>query len=176
MGNEMNKVQLVKAIVKAYFVAAVVGSFTHIIHAAHLIGLSGWEMWSTPFLIDGIAIVGLVMRSEQFSKDTQKWGRITQYGAGTLSLVANVYAAEGNIGGIIYGVAIVALFLFAEFLSGKIQSADVDKAAELADKRKAAAVKAAKTRKANAHAKATMEGYRKSVEKNKARAAALKAA
>lgn len=159
----MNKVSVIKAIVKAYFVAAVAGSFTHIVHAAEKIGLSGWEMWSTPFMIDGIAIIGLIMRSEQFSKDTRKWGLITQYGAGLLSLVGNVYAAE-NAGGMIYGVGIVALFLFSEFLSGKIQGADVDKAAELADKRSAAARKAAATRKARKPTDAQIEQWHQEAE------------
>lgn len=146
----MNKVRIVKAIVRSYFVAALIGSFTHVVHAAHKVGLHGWEMWSTPFMIDGIAIIGLIMRGDQFSDDTRRWGLITQYGAGTMSLIANVYAAE-NAGGMIYGVGIVALFLFSEFLSTKITSAaDIAAAEAAAD---AAAADAAKRADRNAKAR-----------------------
>lgn len=156
--------KIVQAIVKIYFVAAVAGSFTHIIESASKLGLTGWEMWSTPFMIDGLAIIGMVMRSEQFSRDTQRSGLRTQIGAGVISLAANVYAAS-TIGGYIFGVGIVVLFLVAESLSNKIESAEADAArdaaakaaalaAALADKRSAASRKAAETKKRNAAAKA----------------------
>lgn len=156
----MTKQSLITAIVKIYFLAAIAGSFSHIITAAGKIGLTGWEMWSTPFMIDGIAIIGLVMRSESFALHTRKIGFRTQVTAGIMSLIANVYAAS-NAGGMIYGVSIVVLFVAAEWLSGQIESAqaDADRAAaeaaaqaqaELATKRSAAAAKAAATRKRKA--------------------------
>ncbi len=125
----MNKVRIIKAIVKLYFVAALTGSFIHIVTAAGKTGLHGWEMWSTPFLIDGIAVIGLVMRSDEFSKHTRKIGFRTQMGAGLISLIANVYAAD-SAGGMILGVAIVGLFLFSEWLSDNITTADDDKRVE----------------------------------------------
>lgn len=149
----MNATQIVKTIAKLYFVGALLGSFAHIITAAEKIGLSGWEMWSTPFMIDGLAVIGLVMRGDAFSKATRKIGFRVQCTAGAVSLLANVYAAS-NVGGVIYGVAIVTLFVASEWLADKIESADVDKAAEVAAKRQESARKAAATRKAN-KAKAT---------------------
>jgi len=149
----MNKVKIVSLVTRIYFLAAMTASFTHIITAAHKIGLTGWEAWSTPFMIDGLAVIGLVMRSEGFSKATRRTGFRTQITAGMISLVANVYAAH-NLGGIVYGVGVVALFLAAEWLSGRIEGAEVDEAAaqEAAalaakEKRSAAAQKAAATRK-----------------------------
>lgn len=147
-----DKVQVINVIVRFYFVAALAGSFTHIIEAAFKVGLSGWEAWSTPFMIDGLAIIGMVMRTEAFSKATRKLGFRVQVIMGVLSLVANVYAAD-NLGGVIYGVAIVALFLAAEWLSERLESAQADIEREAREKRSAAASKAAATRKRNARKK-----------------------
>lgn len=145
----MDRVKVIRGIVKMYFVAAIAGSFTHIIEAAFKIGLTGWEAWSTPFMIDGLAIVGMTMRSNTFSRVTRKLGLRVQGTMGVLSLTANVYAAR-NIGGVIYGVAIVTLFLAAEWLAGHLEGAEVDQARELQEKRSQAAQKAAATRKRNA--------------------------
>lgn len=147
-----NKVDIIRTIVKLYFVAALAGSFMHIIEAAHKVGLTGWEAWSTPFMIDGLAIIGMVMRTESFSQATRKLGFRVQVIMGCFSLVANVYAAH-NTGGIIYGIAIVALFIAAEWLAERLESAQADKAREAQAKRSEAARKAAATRKKNAATK-----------------------
>lgn len=147
----MNKVKIVSGIVKLYFVGALAGSFVHIIAASEKLGLSGWEAWSTPFMIDGLALIGMVMRSKDFSAQTRKLGFRVQMVMGAFSLVANVYAAK-NIGGVIYGVMIVALYIAAEWLTERMQSVqvDVDEANRL--KRQEAAQKAVNTRKRNASA------------------------
>lgn len=147
--RDLDRVKVIRAIVKLYFVAAIAGSFTHIIEAAFKIGLTGWEAWSTPFMIDGLAVVGMTMRSGDFSKATRKLGLRVQATMGAFSLIANVYAAH-NVGGVIYGVAVVALFLAAEWLAERLESADADRARELAERRSAASTKAAATRKRNA--------------------------
>lgn len=121
----MNKVSIIKAIVKLYFVAALAGSFTHIITAAGKVGLEGWEMYATPFMIDGLAVIGMIMRSDAFSARSRKIGFRVQLIMGALSLTANVYAAH-NLGGMIFGVGIVVLFLAAEWLGDNIESAAVD--------------------------------------------------
>jgi hypothetical protein len=143
---KLNKVQAVRGITKLYFVAALAGSFTHIITAAHKTGLVGWEAWSTPFMIDGLAVIGMVMRSEAFSQATRSTGLRVQAVMGLVSLVANVYAAST----VLYGVAVVALFLAAEWLTGQLAPASADQAAAVKAKRQAAAAKGAATRKANA--------------------------
>lgn len=145
----MNKVKIVQAIVKLYFVGALAGSFVHIISAAEKLGLSGWESWSTPFMIDGLALIGMVLRSEDFSTATRKLGFRVQLIMGAFSLVANVYAAK-SIGGVIYGIMIVALYIAAEWITDRIESAQVDRDREAAIKRSEAAQKAAETRKRNA--------------------------
>lgn len=148
----MNKYRLVKGIVKTYFLAALAGSFTHIVDAAGKVGLVGWEQWSTPFMIDGLAIIGMIMRGEDFSRETRKIGFRVQCVMGLFSLIANVYAAH-TIGGVIYGVAIVALFIAAEWLAENMESAQVDRDREAKAKRQAAAQKAAATRKRKAAAR-----------------------
>lgn len=128
----MNKHSITKAIVKGYFFAALAASFTHLITAAHKGGLHGWEAWSVPFMIDGIAILGLIMRGAEFDTRTRKIGFKVQCGAGLLSLLGNVFAAQ-NIGGAVYGVGIVALFILAEWLSDNMGSAkDETKRASIA--------------------------------------------
>ncbi len=112
-----------------------------------------------PFMIDGLALIGMVMRSDDFSQATCKLGFRVQIIMGAFSLVANVYAAK-NIGGVIYGVMIVALYIAAEWLTGQLESSQVDLDREMAIKRSEAALKAAETRKRNvrtAKAKKTRE-------------------
>lgn len=149
----MNKVKIVQTIVKLYFVGALAGSFVHIIAAGEKLGLSGWESWSTPFMIDGLALIGMVMRSADFSASTRKLGFQVQMVMGAFSLVANVYAAK-NIGGVIYGVMIVALYIASEAIAERMESSQVDRDREAKLKRQEAAQKAANTRKANATRKA----------------------
>jgi len=145
----MRKVTAVKVIAKAYFFGAILISFLHLVTAARKGGLSGYEAYTVPVMIDGIAIVGLIMRGTEFSVATRKIGFRVQIGAGAFSLMGNVFAAE-NMGGAVYGVAIVALFLLTEWLSDNIKSAQVDVDAAKAEARKATAAKAAATRKRNA--------------------------
>ena len=139
---------LVKLIVKLYFVGALAVSFTHVIEAAHKLELTGWQAWTTPFAIDGIAVIGMVMRGAAFSRDTRKLGFRVQVTAGLLSLACNVYAGD-TVGERVYGVLIVALFVFSEWLSDRIEGREVDEARELTAKRVAAAAKGRATRAAN---------------------------
>jgi len=147
----MCKFSLVKAIVKLYFFGALAVSFTHIIEASHKLSLNGWQSWTTPFAIDGIAVIGMVMRSEAFSTATRRLGFRVQVTAGALSLACNVFAGY-TLGERIYGVLIVALFVFSEWLSDRIESREVEQAREQAEKRSVAAAKASATRKANRQA------------------------
>lgn len=142
------KVTVVRAITRLYFIAALTLSFMHLVHAGHKGGLT-WESWTVPFMIDGIAVIGLVMRSHDFASRTRKIGFRVQCTAGVLSLAGNVYAAH-NAGTAVFGVATVALFVFSEWLSDQIVSAEVETAAlaaaELAAKKAEAIRKGRATR------------------------------
>lgn len=120
--RKVTKVQGVKVIVRGYFFFAIAASFTHLITAATKGGLAGWEAWAVPFLVDGIAILGLIMRGAEFDTRTRKIGFRVQCGAGLLSLLGNVFAAR-NLGGAVFGVATVALFVLTEWLSDNMGSA-----------------------------------------------------
>lgn len=121
----MNKVKLVKGITKAYFGGALIGSAAHIITASHKLGGEGIEAMVTPLMIDGVAIIGMVMRSEEFSKRTNKIGFVVQCIMGAFSLAMNVLAAH-NLFGVLFGIAIVGLFIFCEWLGDQIEGREVD--------------------------------------------------
>lgn len=167
----MNKVQIIKVIAKLYFLGAMVASFLHLIHAAQKGGLSGAEAYSVPFMIDGLALTGLMMRGTEFSSRTRKIGFKVFLLTGTMSLAGNVFAAS-NVGGMVYGVAIVALFIGMEWLSDNIQSAqaEADKlAADAAAAAKAASI--AKGLATKAAKKALAESTVKTAERITRRAA-----
>jgi len=128
-GSEMNKVKMVKGITKLYFAGALTGSFIHIVIAAEKLGGSGVEAYATPFMIDGIAIIGMVMRGEEFSTRTNKIGFRVQCVMGAMSLAMNVYAAH-SLFGVLFGIAIVGLFVFAEWLKDQIEGREVDEVAQ----------------------------------------------
>lgn len=172
----MNKVSVVRMIVKGYFLAALAGSFTHVIHAAEKTGLGGWEAGITPFLIDGMFVIAMVMRSQEFSKRTRQIGFRVQVVMALLSLSANIYAAS-KIGGVFLALLLIGGMIFGEWLTGQIHGAEVDviadaeaatrAAAEAAQAKRAAAIakgqatKAKNARERKAQAKA-LEGMLKS--------------
>lgn len=130
--QESKKVKTVRAIVKLYFVAALAGSFSHIVTSAYKMGATVWyEAWATPLLIDGLAVIGMIMRSEDFSKRTNKIGFILQCVMGSFSLAMNVYAGlSQSFFGVAFGVALVACFILAEWLKDNIESREVDEERE----------------------------------------------
>lgn len=141
---------IVCTIVRAYMLGALAISFNHIITAAHLLDLTGWQAYTVPFAIDGFAVLGMIGRSRRFSTATQRTGLKLQCAAGALSLTCNIYAGH-SIGQRIYGALIVTAFIVAETYGAKLAPApapapEVD---EQATKRSAAAKQAAATRAAN---------------------------
>jgi hypothetical protein len=121
----MNKVSMMKGISKLYFAGALTGSFIHIVTSAEKLGGEGIEAYATPFMIDGLAVMGMVMRSDDYSKRTNRIGFKVQCVTGTLSLAMNVYAAK-TLFGVLFGIALVVLFVFAEWLNDQIEGREVD--------------------------------------------------
>lgn len=137
---------LVAAIVRMFMAGAALVSFSHIIDVAHTLGL-GWEAYTVPFIVDGLAVLGMIGRSSKFAESTQKAGLRLTAGAGLISLACNVMAGD-NRGQQAYGVLIVAAFVAAEWYAMKLKPAAATRKLDPAVA-KARAVKAAATRAAN---------------------------
>lgn len=143
-------------VVWAFMLGAAAMSFHHIVSLSERLGL-GWEAWTVPFFIDGIAAVGKVSRLDRFEVTTQRSGLRLMFFGGLLSLAANVTVGE-NWGQRGFGVLLVVGFVILENHATKLKGAppaepvvrklDPEVAAERA--RKAAA-----TREANRLAKLT---------------------
>lgn len=149
--------KIVNSVVKGYFFGALGVSAMHVVESFEKLGLNDGEQYLTPFAIDGIAVLGLVLRSTKWSTHTRKMGLRLQLGAGTLSLAANVYAGS-SLGGRIFGVLTVALFLVAEAVKGRMETraSELARAKALAEKAQAdaeAAEEAAKRDARNASAR-----------------------
>lgn len=142
----------VKWITRGYFLGALAASSTHAVVAAHKAGLDGWEAWSVPLMVDGMATLGLVMRGEAFASDTQRMGFRVQMIMACVQMIMNVYAA-GNWGGMIYGVAVVGLYVAAETLAKGLRTRETEQAELARERRSQRAKRAAQTRRDNAQAK-----------------------
>jgi len=120
-----------KLITKAYFIGALSISFTHIITSAHKMGGEGYEPYVAPFMVDGIALLGMHMRNEKYDDRTNKIGLYAQATAGLASLAMNVHAAHSTFG-VVLGIGVVLLFLATEWMAGNIRlrtDSEADKAA-----------------------------------------------
>lgn len=138
-----------KTITISIALLAVIISYTHIVHAFNLLGLTGWQAYAAPIFIDGFAILGLLAQGASFAPETRTLGRWFQVVATALSLAANVGAGD-TLGARIFGGMVVAGYLAAEFLASRMRPIEAAKADDAKAKRSAAARKAAATRKANA--------------------------
>lgn len=130
----------VLSITRLYLAGALAISFMHIVTTAHLLDLTGWQAMTTPFAIDGMAVLGLIGRSHRWEPSTRRAGLVLQAGAGAVSLFCNVYAGH-TIGQRIYGALIVVLFVVAEWYANKLRPAP---AAGTVDAKHAARSEAAK--------------------------------
>lgn len=152
------RMTLISAVVWLLLILAAGVSATHIVETAHKLGLHDWQAYTTPALIDIVAIVGKLSMAAGFAPTFRSSGfRLLMLG-GTLSLACNVYAGS-NLGERFFGVLVVGAFLALEHHATKAGKAAVVQTTSEVDetlkaKRSAAARKAAATRKANA-AKAT---------------------
>lgn len=94
-------------------VYAMVMSSSHIIETSFKIGLDGWAAYTSPILIDAVAVVGKLGRLERFTDATRRSSlRLLLFG-GAMSLTANVYAGE-NLGQRIHGVLVVVVMIWIE--------------------------------------------------------------
>jgi hypothetical protein len=147
------RMTLISAVVWLLLLLAAAVSATHIVGTAHKLGLHDWQAYTTPALIDLVAIVGKLSMAQCFSSAFRRSGfRLLMVGA-TLSLTCNVYAGE-NLGERAFGVIVVGAFMLLEHHATKggrqaviATESEVDEATKA--KRSAAARKAAQTRARN---------------------------
>lgn len=111
-------------IVYTFLIAAAAGSFTDIVKCAHMLGLH-WQAWTVPALLDGVALMGKLGRSQRFADRTRRAGLRLMVFGGLLSLAANV-AAGDNAGQRVYGALLVIGFLLVEWYAGHLAPAAVD--------------------------------------------------
>lgn len=88
-------------------------SSTHIIEAAFKVGLSGFAAYTSPILIDAVAVVGKLGRLGRFTDETRRSSLWLFAFGGGMSLTANVYAGA-NLGQRIHGVLVVVVALWIE--------------------------------------------------------------
>lgn len=159
---------LVAAIVRIFMVGAAAISFMHIVATSRMLGLS-WEAWTVPGFVDGLAILGLVGRSDRFAAATQRAGLALMAGAGSLSLACNVYAGH-NLGQQLYGVLVVAGFITAEWYSMRLRPAPARAAKSTARSdaaKKAAATRATRRAQADAEKAAAAERRAEAAERRR---------
>lgn len=147
------RMALISVVVWMLLLLAAAVSATHIVETARKLGLLDWQAYTTPALIDLVAIVGKLSMAQCFSPAFRRSGfRLLMVGA-TLSLACNVYAGD-NVGERAFGVLVVGAFMLLEHHATKGgRQAVVETTSEVDDatkaKRSAAARKAAETRKRN---------------------------
>lgn len=141
-----------KAIGWMFLLGALAASYTHIVHLFNMMGLHGWQAFTSPAFIDGFALLGRLARSHQFDEATRRVGLRVQIAATSISFIANVIAGD-TIGARIFGAMVVIGYVVAELLTERM-SPVATKAEAIKVTRSAAATKAAATRAAN-KAKAT---------------------
>lgn len=152
MNSSNTALRVIRIVVWVFLAATAVISSTHIVDSGQRLGL-GWESWTLPMFIDGIALVGKLSMLPRFSASFRKSGfRLLMVG-GVLSLAANIYAGH-NLGQRAFGVIVVVGFMLLESHATKadrtaIAPAPAEVVDEVKAKRRAAALKGAATRKAN---------------------------
>jgi len=151
----MNKrMVVISVVVWMLLLLAAAVSATHIVETARKLGLHDWQAYTTPSLIDLVAIVGKLSMAPCFTPAFRRSGfRLLMVGA-TLSLACNIYAGS-NLGERAFGVLVVGAFMLLEHHATKAGRTSIMPVVDEVDealkaKRSAAARKAAETRRRNA--------------------------
>lgn len=129
----MNAYTVIRSVVRFYLIGTLVISFTHIIHAAAMLGLVGWQAYTVPLFIDGFAVLALAGQSKavlahaEDPEGAKRFAFRLQLVAGGLSLIANVFAGA-TLGEKVFGGIVVAGFLVAEKFQHAIRARKADAA------------------------------------------------
>lgn len=125
---------IVSLIVNGFMLGAAALSFSHIVTTSTRLGIMSWQAYLVPFFIDGLAVLGMIGRSEAMARalaargctpeqiaDIKRFGFRLQLVAGLLSLAANWYAGH-TLGEKLFGILVVTGFVITEKYSEKLRS------------------------------------------------------
>ncbi len=107
------RMQIIGSVVWALLLLAATVSAAHIIETAHKLGLTDWQAYTAPALIDLVAIIGKLSMATCFSESFRRSGFRLLMAGGTVSLACNVFAGE-NLGERAFGVLVVGAFMLLE--------------------------------------------------------------
>lgn len=108
-------------VVYTFMIAAAAISAFDIIHLAEKYGVPAPISYTAPLFIDGLAWLGKIGRSKDFSDETRAGGLKLMAFGGLLSLVANITVGE-TVGLKVYGALVVTGFIVAEWYSAKLEA------------------------------------------------------
>lgn len=125
---------IVSIIVNAFMLMAALISFSHIITTSARLGVTSWQTYLVPLFVDGLAVLGMIGRSEAMARQLAARGLTAeqiaavkrfafwlQLTAGLVSLAANFYAGE-TLGDRLFGLLVVAGFVVTEKYSEKLRA------------------------------------------------------
>lgn len=113
----MNK--LVNGIAFVVLLYSITVSTTHIVETSLMIGLAGWQAFTSPLLVDAVFALGKLGRAKRFPDAVRKSAfRMMLFGGG-LSLTCNIVAGA-NWGQRIHGVVVVLVMVWVESFAAKL--------------------------------------------------------
>lgn len=133
-GRRFTLYTVVSVIVNGFMLMAAGISYSHIVHTSARLGVTSWQTYLVPAFVDGLAILGMIGRSEAMARQlaarghtaeeieaVKRFGFWLQLTAGTVSLAANFYAGE-TLGDQLFGLLVVGGFVVTEKYSEKLRS------------------------------------------------------
>lgn len=124
---------VVSIIVNGFMLMAAGISYSHIVQTSVRLGIADWQAYIVPLFIDGLAVLGMIGRSDAMAAQlrarnrteaeiaaVKSFGFKLQFGAGALSLAANFYAGE-TLGAQLLGILIVGGFVITEKYAEKLR-------------------------------------------------------
>lgn len=96
-------------------------SSAHIIEVAFKVGISDWQAWTAPLLVDAVMFAGKLGRLQRFTDETRRAAlKLFMFG-GTISLVCNVYAGFPSFGKMVHGLVVVVIMIWLESYVAKME-------------------------------------------------------
>lgn len=125
---------IVSVIVNGFMLMAAGISYSHIVQTSIRLGVADWQAYLVPAFVDGLAILGLIGRSDAMARqlaargctpeqiaDIKRFGFRLQLAAGLVSLAANFYAGH-TLGERLFGLLVVGGFVITEKYSEKLRA------------------------------------------------------